>query len=102
MFCAFFLNTLFHLKEIVSSRFAEHVRTVHRKERPHSCDECNKAFTKAKDLKNHKRSHTGDRPFVCKQCGARFAISHQLTRFVSFFIVLFVMSGERDSKGNNL
>jgi len=67
-------------KDIVAARYREHIKTVHRKERPLACDVCSKTFPKASDLKNHKRIHSGEKPFVCKDCGARFSISHLLLR----------------------
>ena len=49
----------------------------------HQCDFCNKLFSTASNMREHRRTHTGEKPFVCRYCGKAFAQSsthskHQL------------------------
>lgn len=50
-------------------------------ERPHTCDQCQKTFTQASDLKKHRKSvHEGIRPYACQRCVKRFCYSNDLKK----------------------
>lgn len=45
-----------------------------------ACDMCDKRFTRAYNLRSHKRTHTNERPYVCSFCPKAFARQHDRKR----------------------
>ncbi|ODM89029.1 putative zinc finger protein [Orchesella cincta] len=50
----------------------QHVKQVHRTERPFPCNLCGKAFARAGLRNEHLASHLNERPVKCQICGLRF------------------------------
>ena len=52
----------------------KHVKMVHEKLRPWTCEECNKSFSDRRDLIAHEDSiHKGLKPFDCPYCDYKCA-----------------------------
>nr|XP_046273333.1 uncharacterized protein LOC124074434 [Scatophagus argus] len=51
--------------------------------KPFSCSECGKAFTKNGLLETHMRMHTGEKPFSCSVCGKKYMIYRYLMQHMA-------------------
>ncbi|XP_069611301.1 zinc finger protein 665-like [Ranitomeya imitator] len=66
-----------------SHRRALDHETAFREEKPFSCSECGKGYTKKSHLNRHLLIHTGEKPFSCSECGKCFThrsclVEHQM------------------------
>jgi KRAB domain-containing zinc finger protein len=50
--------------------------------KPYQCEDCDKGFYSALDLKYHTYAHTGERPFKCDQCDHSFIRNGDLGKHV--------------------
>ena len=62
--CSWKLSTATELKR--------HISAVHKKLKPHICDQCGRAFSQRTQLRTHSRVHTGETPFGCEKCQKKF------------------------------
>lgn len=57
----------------LASTLSLHTRRTHLGIRPYECAECGWKFGQSSDLTKHMRKHTGDRPYKCETCGLNFS-----------------------------
>lgn len=46
----------------------------------YKCSTCGRAFHQASDLREHRRTHTGEKSLTCRDCGRGFAQTSKLSR----------------------
>ncbi len=57
-----------------------HHKSVHLKNKKHSCTLCKKKFYKKNDLTRHVQTHTGEKPFKCIECYKSFSLKGNLKK----------------------
>ncbi|RXG59974.1 Zinc finger protein 26 [Armadillidium vulgare] len=84
-------------KSYVSTNVKQHIKFRHTKNKPFSCNVCQKRFTLERQLIVHMRHHTGERPFKCCRCGKEF-IQKCRNCFLGFTEAVIMVTALRNSK----
>ena len=63
-----------------------HVRIVHDKVKPWTCNVCNKSFGRKTELLFHERRHTGEYPYRCPYCKKSFVAKFKLNQHIKVHI----------------
>lgn len=74
MFCSKGYSESYQLKQ--------HIKFVHHKERPFQCEQCDKAFSTAIQLRNHMQYHTGKFRYQCPICEKCFITGQSLNKHI--------------------
>ena len=66
-----------------SVNLKRHVRRVHTKDLPYTCEICHKCFASTDMLQRHKKTHNKGKVHECSKCGKTFSRKDNLTRHLN-------------------
>ena len=66
-----------------SVNLKRHVRRVHTKDSPYTCEICHKCFASTDMLQRHKKTHNKEKVHECSKCGKTFSRKDNLTRHLN-------------------
>ncbi|CAL9699748.1 unnamed protein product [Knipowitschia caucasica] len=73
------LNSDQSLESVATGKAEGEEFALRRRDRPFSCSDCGKHYSKKSHLQRHKLVHSGQKPFGCSQCTSRFLTQAQLS-----------------------